>query len=129
MTPVYAMVKDVKGEFDQVVEKVREELKAEGFGVLMEIDVQKTLKQKLGVDYDRYLILGACNPPNAYKALQAEVEVGLLLPCNVVVYEKEGRVFVGVVRPTKVLVLSGNDKLKAIAEEVEERLVRVLNQV
>ncbi len=129
MTPVYAMVKDVKGEFDQVVEKVREKLKVEGFGVLMEIDVQKTLKQKLGVDYDRYLILGACNPPNAYKALQAEVEVGLLLPCNVVVYEKEGRVFVGVVRPTKVLVLSGNDKLKAIAEEVEERLVRVLNQV
>jgi uncharacterized protein (DUF302 family) len=102
-------------------------LKSEGFGVLTEIDIQSTLRQKLGVDFRRYKILGACNPPFAHEALQAELEIGLMLPCNVVVYEgDDGHAVVLAVDPTKTMAGTGNAKLAELAEAVKEGLSRAL---
>ena len=88
---MYGYKKQVDMSYDAAVQNTRDELQKEGFGILTEIDVKATLKKKLDVDYDKYIILGACNPPFAYKALQAEKEIGLLLPCNVIVYEDQGK--------------------------------------
>lgn len=119
--------KELRATFDQTLARVPEALKAEGFGVLTEIDVQKTLDQKLGVPFRRYKILGACNPPFAYEALQAELEVGLLLPCNVVVYENDDRTTtVLAVDPTKTVTLAGSPALEKLAVNVKERLDRAL---
>ncbi len=111
--------------FDQAVERTTELLKEEGFGVLSRIDVKQTLKEKLGVDFRRYVILGACNPPLAHRAFQAELHIGLLLPCNVAVYEDEGGSVVAFVDPAAALGFVGNDALKPIAAEARERLQRV----
>ena len=97
---MYGYKKQVDTDFNRALQKAKEELYKEGFGVLTEIDVKATLKKKLNVDYDNYLILGACNPPFAYQALQAEPDIGLLMPCNVIVYEHEGRTFVSAILPT-----------------------------
>ena len=116
--------------FESVLEKTVEGLKAEGFGVLTEIDVQATLKKKLDVDFRRYKILGACNPPLAHQALLAEPPIGLLLPCNVVVAEEEdGGVAVAVLSPRKMFALVDNPDLSQVAEEVEARLMRVLESL
>ena len=112
--------------FDKAVEKVTEELKKEGFGVLTTIDVKETLKKKLDVDFPRYLILGACNPPFAYKSLQIEEEIGLLLPCNVIVYEKDGKTRVGAFDPMIMSVVIENNEMVPIALEVKARLDRVI---
>jgi uncharacterized protein (DUF302 family) len=113
--------------YDQALSSVPEALKSEGFGVLTEIDIQSTLKEKLGVAFRRYKILGACNPPFAHQALQAELEIGLMLPCNVVVYEDDdGRAVVLAVDPTKTMVGTGNTKLVELAEAVKEKLSRAL---
>ncbi len=125
----YGFSKLVSLPFDKTVAKVTEELKKEGFGVLTTIDVKETLKSKLGVDFKKYVILGACNPPFAYKALQAEENIGLLLPCNVVVYEKNGVTAVSVFDPTAMTKLTDNKNIHTIAEEVKVRLERVLNLV
>jgi Uncharacterized conserved protein len=126
----YFNSKTVSGSFDEVVTKVTEELKKEGFGVLTEINVQDTLKKKLDVDFRKYKILGACNPPFAYKALQAEPNIGVLLPCNVVVQEVEnGKVDVSVVNPLVSMQNVENDKLAGIAGEVSEKLNGVLNKL
>ncbi|MCS6860621.1 MAG: DUF302 domain-containing protein [Abditibacteriales bacterium] len=114
---------------EQAVAKVKESLKAEGFGVITEIDVQKAFKEKLGVDFPKYLILGACHPKSAHRALTAEPEVGLLLPCNVIVYEQDGGVIVSAIDPTVRLGESDNAALKAVAQEVRERLVRVIGRL
>ncbi|MEW6655114.1 MAG: DUF302 domain-containing protein, partial [Bacteroidota bacterium] len=95
----YYNSKVVQLSFDETISKVTEELKKEGFGILTEIDVKETLKKKLDVDFRKYKILGACNPPFAYKALQAEENLGVLLPCNVVVQEKDGKTIVSTVNP------------------------------
>jgi len=109
------------------VEKVREALAEEGFGVLTEIDVKATLKEKLDVDFKPYIILGACNPPLAYKTLQIEEQIGLMLPCNVVVQEGEdGKTGVSAISPEDVMRPVGNEELAPIANEVSERLQRVL---
>ncbi len=121
----YGFSKTVNLTYDQAVEKVTEELKKEGFGVLTTIDVKETLKKKLDVDFKKYIILGACNPPFAHKALQAEEEIGLLLPCNVIVYEKEGGTGISVFDPMVMLKVLENDKMKPIADEVQSRLKRV----
>ena len=114
---------------DEADKKVREELQKEGFGVLTEIDVKATLKQKLDVDFRPYRILGACNPQLAYQALSAETDIGLLLPCNVVVYEgnEEGTSVVGILDPGVQLGVTGRDDINHLADEVRTRLSRVLD--
>ncbi len=112
--------------YEQAIEKATQALKAEGFGVLTEIDIKATMKKKLDVDFKRYVILGACNPPLAYQALQADLDVGLLLPCNVVVYETgESSSTVGLVDPISMLGVLPNPALRPVADQARERLERV----
>ncbi|HXG01429.1 MAG TPA: DUF302 domain-containing protein [Bacteroidota bacterium] len=122
----YGFSKLVNLPFEQAIEKVTEELKKEGFGVLTTIDVKETMKKKLDVDFKKYVILGACNPPFAFKALQAEEEIGLLLPCNVIVYEKDGGSAVAIFDPMVMTQILDNKALEPIATEVRQRLQRVL---
>lgn len=126
---MYGYKKKVNMRFDETVQKTIEELAKEGFGVLTEIDVKKTLKTKLDVNYDDYKILGACNPPFAYKALQTEKEIGLLLPCNVIIYSDGGETFVSAILPTAAMSIVQNDALKEIADEIEGKLKKVIDNV
>ena len=125
----YAKTSKYSGSFEQAIVDTTLSLKNEGFGILTQINVQETLKNKLNVDYQKYMILGACNPPNAYKALKAEKEIGLLLPCNVVVYEDGNEVYISVMRPTTALTISQNSEIAEIALEVEEKLFKALENV
>jgi uncharacterized protein (DUF302 family) len=123
---MYGFTVTVNGNFDEAVSRVTEALKGEGFGVLTEIDVKATLKAKLGLDKRPYKILGACNPQLASQAIDAEPDIGLLLPCNVIVREEEeGRNVVGFMDPAAVLGLVGRDELNALGAEVRSRLERV----
>ncbi len=115
--------------FDEVLTATRAALADEGFGVLTEIDVKATMKARLGIDRDDYVILGACNPPLAHAALEAEPDLGVLLPCNVVVYRTGGRTRVSAVAAGQMLGMVGNDALAPVATEVGERLERVLAAV
>jgi uncharacterized protein (DUF302 family) len=116
--------------FDETLAKVPEALKAEGFGILTEIDVQATLKKKLDVDFRRYRILGACNPPFAHRALQRSLDVGLLLPCNVVVYETDdGKTVVSAVDPMQTMAAQGDPELRPLAEQVQQKLRRVIESL
>jgi uncharacterized protein (DUF302 family) len=110
------------------VRRVRDELKAEGFGVLCEIDVQATLKEKLGVEGEPYVILGACNPPLAHQALDAEPELGTLLPCNVAVYRRDATTHIAAIDADRMLSLVGNDQLAPIAAQVRDKLARVVDR-
>jgi uncharacterized protein (DUF302 family) len=123
-TTAYAHRVELDLPFDRALESVTRELKAQGFGVLTEIDIQAKLKEKLGAEFRRYTILGACNPPLAYKALQSEIEIGVLLPCNVVVYEKpDGGSVVSAMAPlTAMSMVSGNDELEDVAKEADDKL-------
>jgi uncharacterized protein (DUF302 family) len=125
----YGYKKQVALSYADAVRKTREELQKEGFGVLTEIDVRATLKKKLNVDFDNYIILGACNPPFAYKSLQAEKDIGLLLPCNVIVYETGGQTFVSAILPTEAMSMVRNDSLRDIAVQVEAKLKKVIDNV
>jgi len=119
----YYFSKKIKGAFNHVLERVTATLKAEGFGILTEIDVKETLKKKLDVDFQNYMILGACNPPFAYKALLAENKIGTMLPCNVIVQEeKEGEVEVAAVDPVASMKAIENPELLGIAQQVREKL-------
>ena len=115
-------------KFAEAVARVREELAQERFGILCEIDVQATLKQKLGVDREPYLILGTCNPPLAHAALEAEPELGALLPCNVVVYEQHGETHIAAVDAEQMLSIVGNHELASTATEVRRRLGDVVDR-
>ena len=122
--------RELNSNFEEGVVNVTEALKSEGFGVLTEIDVRETLKKKLGVEFRRYRILGACNPPFAHEALQAELEAGLSMPCNVVVYESDaGKTVVVAVDPTKTVAAAENPKLSALAETLRQKLERVLERL
>ena len=126
----YALARTVDISYEEADRRVREALQEEGFGVLTEIDVSATLKNKLDVDFSRYEILGACNPPLAHKALQAEPDVGLLLPCNVVVRAlPDGQTVVEALDPVRQLEVAGNPELLPLARDVRERMERVVAAV
>ncbi len=128
-TMQYGFSKTIDLSFENTIPKVIEELKKEGFGVLTTIDVKETLKKKIDLDFKKYTILGACNPSLAHKALQAEEEIGLLLPCNVIVYEKDNKTMVSVFNPGLMSYVVDNENLKSVADEVQEKLKRVLNNI
>ena len=126
----YGYQRVVDLSYEEAVARVTETLKKEGFGVLTEIDVKEALKKKLGIDMQRYIILGACNPPFAHQALQAEEEISLLLPCNVIVYEnKAGKTVISAMDPEAVLKLVENPTVGPVAKEVTMRLTRALEAV
>lgn len=129
----YGFSKTVDLPYEEAVEKARAALKAEGFGVLCEIDIKEKLKEKLDVNFRNYVILGACNPPLAYKTLQQEIDIGLLLPCNVVVYEADeaGKSVVAAIDAKTMLSVVGanNATINAVATEVNEKLQRVVAQL
>ena len=110
------------------VTRVRDELKAEGFGILCEIDVQATLHERLGLDGEPYMILGACNPPLAHQALTAEPELGVLLPCNVVVYARNGETHIAAIDAERMLSIVGNDELAPVAAQVRDKLAAVVER-
>lgn len=129
-TASYALSRTVDLSFEEADQRVREELQKEGFGVLTEIDVKATMRKKLDVDFPKYEILGACNPPIAHEALQKEADLGLLLPCNVVVRSLEdGRTMVEALDPVMQLSVADNPELPALAEEVKARMERVIAAV
>lgn len=126
----YSFSKKVDMSFDETVEKMKAALKKEGFGVLTEIDVKKTVKEKLDKDFNKYLILGACNPNFAFEALKKETELGLLLPCNVIVYQNdEGDTIAAAIDASKALGITHNEQLEPIADEVSDRLERVISKL
>lgn len=125
----YGYKRKVPLSFIDAVSKVKEELSKEGFGVLTEIDVKATLKKKLDVEYENYLILGACNPPFAFQALKSEKEIGLFLPCNVIVYEDGGEISVSAILPTVAMSMVENPALAALAVEVEIKLKKVVDSL
>lgn len=126
--PPYGFGTTLTLPYEEAVARVTEVLAAEGFGILTQIDVQATLKQRLGVDRPRYVILGACNPPLAHRALTAEPSIGLLLPCNVIVYEGDapGETVIALLNPLTMAQMSDNPALSAVAEEAHARIRRVL---
>lgn len=126
----YGKVKDLPDlSYDEAVERVTEALADEGFGVLTEIDVREKMREKLGEDFRRYVILGACAPELAHRALQEEDSVGLLLPCNVVVAEDDGGAQAAYLRPREMMGFTGNDALGPVAEEAEERIARAFDRL
>lgn len=126
----YYFNKTINGNFDDVIVKVTEELKKEGFGILTEIDVKETLKKKLDVDFKKYKILGACNPPFAYEALKSEDKIGTMLPCNVIVIEQApGQVEVAAVDPIASMQAVNNPNLGKVASEVQSKLKRVIDSL
>ncbi len=126
----YGISKEIEISYEEAVEKTRGLLAAEGFGVLTEIDVKATFKKKLDKDFKKYIILGACNPPYAYTALTSETEIGLLLPCNVIVYENDkGGTTVSAIDPAVAMGMVENSTLKEVAREVREKLVKVINNL
>lgn len=125
---MYGFKKETSLSYEKAIEHVKEKLKNEGFGVLTEIDVKATFKKKLDVDFDKYVILGACNPQFAYQALQAETDIGLLLPCNVIVYEKDNKTVISIIKPSVAMQMVENSDLEKVAGEVDEKLERVINQ-
>ena len=125
----YYFSKTIRQPFDEAVQKATDELRSEGFGILTEIDLQQTLKKKLDVDFRRYKILGACNPPFAYDALQKEDKIGVMLPCNVIVQEQEDGVEIAAVDPVASMQGARNPRLQAIAEAVQEKLRRVIEKL
>ena len=124
----YTLSRTTPLSFDDAVARVRAELEEEGFGVLCEIDVQATLREKLGVEEEPYLILGACNPPLAHQALSAEPDLGTLLPCNVVVYVRDGETHVSAIDAERMLSIVGNEGLEPVAATVREKLASVVDR-
>jgi uncharacterized protein (DUF302 family) len=127
-TASYTLTSTTDLPFPEAVKRVRAELKEEGFGVLCEIDVQATLKEKLRVERDPYVILGACNPPLAHQALEAEPELGVLLPCNIVVYRRDDTTHIAAIDSERMLSIVDNDELAPIAARVRDKLATVVDR-
>lgn len=126
----YGIRKTLNLTYEEAVPRVKEALASQGFGVLTEIDVKATLKKKLGVNFDKYVILGACNPTIAHKTLEAEQEIGLLLPCNVIVYEKgKKETVVSAINPVKMLEIVGNPDLTPTAQKVKALLEKAVSSL
>jgi len=125
----YGFTKELDIPYETVVEQVRDILKKQGFGVLTEIDVKEKMKEKLDMDMGKYIILGACNPPNGYKAILAEENIGLMLPCNVIVYEKADKTVLSIIKPTVAMQMIKNDELTTIARLIESKLKNVFDTV
>ena len=125
----YGLSKSTPLSLSAAIDKVTEELRKEGFGILTTIDIRDTMKKKLNVEFGNYTILGACNPHFAYKALQAEEQIGLLLPCNVIVYEKDGSTIVSIFDPMTIGAVTENPALLSISDEIKQKLTRVLQAV
>tara|TARA_R110002124_G_scaffold131805_1_gene294159 strand:+ start:4600 stop:4992 length:393 start_codon:yes stop_codon:yes gene_type:complete len=128
-TANYGYRKKVKATFIEAIEQTKQALKNDGFGVLTEIDIKNTLKNKLNVDMENYTILGACHPPSAYQSIQSEIEIGLMLPCNVIVYQKNDAVFVSAIMPTVAMGMIENNKLETVALDIEKRLKLVIDSL
>jgi len=128
-TSDYGDVRTTKLRFDDALTQIEVALKKEGFGVLCQIDIQSKMKEKLGIDFPRYVILGACNPPLAQQALQRDINLGLLLPCNVVVYEEDGQTHVGAVDAVRMLSVVNHPEMEPLARLVNERLRHALDSV
>jgi len=126
----YYIAKTIGKDFNDAIDKTKAALKSEGFGVLSEIDIHEKLKEKLGVEFGKYKILGACHPPSAFKALQKECRIGTMLPCNVIVRETEdGRTEVAAVNPVASMQAVENDSLKSIAEDIRAKLENVIASI
>jgi len=125
----YGYTKELNLAFDEAVKKVTEELKKAGFGIITQIDLKAKFKEKLGIDFKKYLILGACHPTSAHQAILAEENIGLMLPCNVIVYEKEGKTIISIIKPTVAMEMIKNEELKKIASEVEGKLKQVFDTI
>ena len=125
----YGFTKELDIPYETVIKLVKEALKKEGFGVLTEIDVKEKMNEKLGLDMKKYIILGACNPPNAYKAILAEENIGLMLPCNVIIYEKGSKTVLSVIRPTVAMQMVDNVELQKVAEVVEGQLKKAFDAI
>ncbi len=128
---VYGFKRKVSFSFEEAVDKTTNCLKEQGFGVLTKIDVKSTMKEKLDQDFPNYVILGACNPPLALDILNADMDIGLMLPCNVIVYEspETGNVFVTAVDPTAMMRITGQEDVIAFSQEIREKLFRALEQL
>jgi uncharacterized protein (DUF302 family) len=125
----YSYKKETNLSFEDALQKTRESLSCEGFGVITEINVKETFKVKLGIDFEKYFILGACHPASALAVLQEDMDLGLMLPCNIVVYQKSGKIFVATILPTVILNQTGNSNLSNIADNVEQKLRKVIDRV
>jgi len=125
----YGYSKKINLSFDEAVGRTKQTLKEEGFGVLTEIDIKSTLKEKIGADMGNYIILGACHPPSAYKSIQSEIEIGLMLPCNVIVYQKSDEVFVSAIMPGVAMGMIENKTLGEVASDIENRLKAVVDNL
>ncbi len=125
----YGHKRQVSISYEETIVRTKEELQKEGFGVLTEIDVKSTLKNKLDVDFDKYIILGACNPSFAYQALQTERDIGLLLPCNIIVYEEDEKTYVSAIVPSVAMNMVENPDLERIAKDVEKKLKKVIESI
>ena len=125
----YGYNKKVTTSFEKTIENTKEKLKEQGFGVLTEIDIKATIKEKIDKNMDHYTILGACHPASAYESIQSEIEIGLMLPCNVIVYQKNDEVTVSAIKPSVAMGMIENKELAAIATEIETRLKKVIDNL
>ena len=125
----YGFTKEIDAPFEEAITKVTNELKKEGFGILTQIDVAEKFKEKLGIDFEKYIILGACNPPSAHEAILVEENIGLMLPCNVAIYKRRNNTVVSIIKPTVAMKMIGNSELEHIASAIEKKLKKVFDAI
>ena len=123
----YGFTKEIEASLEEAITKVTNELKKEGFGILTQIDVAEKFKEKLGIDFEKYIILGACNPPSAHEAILVEENIGLMLPCNVAIYKRRNKTVVSIIKPTVAMKMIGNSELEHIASAIEKKLKKVFD--